>query len=493
MEKDERTPHGDTNLLPSELNVPYGAAVTAPEAPETYLSDADAAENSLFVSRLTKLALPIALQSFLSAAVSCADVLVLSTVNASALSAVSLAGQIVFVLTLFYMGISTGLTILGAQYWGKRDTVTIEKLLALTLKLSMGVSFVFFAAMLLFPVALMHLFSPDETVVAYGVPYLRIVSVSCLAMGVSQMLLSTMKCMEQPRISALIGTGCLIANILLNMLAVFVLFPNNPELCIVGVAGATTLSRLGEVLFSFLWMRRKSGLHAAKALRKRTEPWLMKDFRSYTLKVQANFLIWGGALTAMSAIMGHVGTEMVSAYAVANSAKNLSIAACNGFAAGGGILLGTQMGAGRLALAHHTGRKLFGGSLLLGAGAGVVVLLLRPLCLRLAQLPPTASLLLDQMLVVCALYCIGESFNATLVSGVFCAGGDTRFGLLCDTIALWGVILPLGYLCAFVWKLPPLTVFIVLSLNEVIKMPFVALHFRKGKWLKNLTRKTTEG
>jgi Na+-driven multidrug efflux pump len=54
---------------------------------------------------MVKLALPLALQSLISAAVSSADVFMLAAVSQNALSAISLAGQITFILTLIYYGL----------------------------------------------------------------------------------------------------------------------------------------------------------------------------------------------------------------------------------------------------------------------------------------------------------------------------------------------------------------------------------------------------
>ena len=92
------------------------------------------------------------------------------------------------------------------------------------------------------------------------------------------------------------------------------------------------------------------------------------------------------------------------------------------------------------------------------------------------------------MLIVCALYCIGTSLNTVTITGVFGAGGDTKFGFLCDLTVMWGIILPLGYLCAFVWNFPPVILYAVLFLDEFVKLPASALRFRKYRWLNNITR-----
>ena len=443
-----------------------------------------------FSRLMVKLALPIALQSLISAAVSSADVFMLAGVGQNALSAVSLAGQITFILTLIYYGLTTGVTILCAQYWGKGDTQTIDRVVGLSLRISIPISALFTMAALLFPSALMQLFTPEPALIALGVRYLRVIAVGYLLMGVSQMLLAAYKSMEQTKVSALISSACLFVNVALNAVSVFLLFPGNEAMAVIGVAAATAISRLIELTLCLLWSRKPGNARAVFKLVQHVEPWLKDDFWRYTRPVLLNYLVWGGALTATSAVTGHIGAAMVSASSIALSVRNLATVACTGFAGGGGILLGKLLGAKRLQAAKQDGRRLSLGSLLLGVVAGGLVLALRPLCLLIVPTEAETRTLLDAMLLVCAAYCVGKSFNSTLVGGIFCAGGDTRFGLICDAVAMWGVILPLGFVCAFVWHWPPIAVFMVLCMDEYVKMPFVAWHYRKHRWLNNLTRDT---
>jgi putative MATE family efflux protein len=454
---------------------------------EKELTDEDRLEVRNFLGALLKLSLPIAFQSLISAAVSSADVFMLARVGQDALSAVSLASQTTFVLTLFYFGLTTGASILAAQYWGKNDVGTIEKILGLALRISVMISFAFFLASLLIPRALMRLFSPDEILIAYGAGYLRAISFSYLFTGLSQMYLAIFKSMERTRVSAAISSVCLTLDIILNAVVVFLLFPGDPRMAAIGVALTTVVSRSVELMLCLVWNRRQKLVKLRMRHVLHAEGWLLKDFGRCTLPVQVNYLVWGGALTVTSALMGHIGSDMVSANSVAGAVRNLATVLCSGLAGGGGILLGKHLGARRLALAKQEGKRLLKWSLILGAFAGAAVLLVRPLCLSLVSMSPDTHRLLDGMLFICAYYCIGKSFNSNLVAGIFCAGGDTRFGLICDAVTMWGVILPLGYLCAFVWKWPTIWVFFVLCLDEFIKMPFVAMHYRKYRWINNLT------
>ena len=441
-----------------------------------------------FYRELWGLMLPIVLQNLLSAVVNTTDVVMLSGVSQSALSASSLAGQVTFVLTLFYFGLAMGASVLSAQYWGRQDRAMIARVQGMALRWSACISMGFFAAALTFPHALMRVFTGDVALIGLGAGYLRWVSLSYLAMGVSQMLLAVMKSIEQTKLSARISMTCLLCNVVLNVLSIYVLFPGReyPALC--GVAAATALSRVLELILCLAAVRRGKGVASKIGQCLRTEKWLARDFWKCTLPVQANYLIWGGATAAIAAVLGHIGSEAVAASSLASTLRSLVIVGCSGLGAAGSILIGKALGGGDYDRARWIGGRVFTGSLLLGAAAGVVLLGLYRPCLAVARLEEGAAALFGRMLVVNAVYCIGKSFNSSLVGGVFAAGGDTRFGLICDTIAMWGVVLPLGFLAAFVWKWPSIAVYIVLCTDEFVKLPFVAARFRQYRWLKNLTR-----
>lgn len=450
-------------------------------------------DRSSFVTVLWKLMLPIVLQNLLSAVVSTVDVLMLTHVSQAALSAFSLAGQVTFVLTLFYFGLSTGASVLAAQYWGKSDTETISRVQGLALRYSCVISLLFFLAALLMPERLMGIFTTDEKLIAYGAGYLRFVSVSYLMMGISQMLLAVMKSMEQTKISAQISAACLLGNIVLNAVSIYVLFPDDPYESLCGVALATSLARVIEVKLCQIALKKGKGSKTDLRDVLHTDSQLRKSFVKCTLPVQANYLIWGCATTAIAAILGHISTDVVAANSMASTLRNLVIVGCGGFGTAGSILIGKLLGQSDFGSARWVGKRIFSGSLLLGAASGLILLMLYFPCRMLVPLEEDAAALFKGMLLVSAINCVGKSFNSSLVGGVFCAGGDTRFGLVCDAVSMWCVILPLGYLFAIVWRWPPLAVYAVMCMDEFVKLPFVALRFRQYKWIRNLTGKPEGG
>ena len=131
-------------------------------------------------------------------------------------------------------------------------------------------------------------------------------------------------------------------------------------------------------------------------------------------------------------------------------------------------------------------------SIICGAVSGLFLLCISPLILSFADLSDTATGYLRYMLYMCSYYMIGKSINGATIAGIFSAGGDSKFGFFCDTVTMWCFTVPLGMIAAFVLKLPVLAVYFIINLDEIVKLPAVFRHYKKYKWVKDLTVKTEE-
>jgi len=447
--------------------------------------------NQGFRRALIALVVPIALQNLISAAVNSADIIMLASINQSVMSAISLAGQITFVLMLFYFGLSTGAGILAAQYWGKKDIVAIRRVLSIACMFSGFISFLFFLASICFPTFLMRIFTNDAELIACGVKYQRIVSFGYLAMSLSQIYLSIAKSTEKVRFCAVVSSTSLLLNILLNAVSIFILFPGNPEKAVAGVAMATVIARICELLCCIIHSLWNGNIRFRLPVRDNTQKVLLTDYIRYTSPVLANYFVYGGALTVTVVIIGHVNSDMLAANAISGVVRNLAIVVCGGIGSGGSVLVGKYLGSGDIQTAKKAGNKIYIYALVFGILAGIAILLARPLVFNLVNVNKTAKDYLDTMLTVCAVYCIGKSVNSTIIGGIFCAGGDAKFGFYCDVAVMWGIIIPLGFLCAFVWNAPPGLLYMVLCSDEFIKAPVALIRFLKYRWLRNITRDLT--
>lgn len=447
-------------------------------------------ESIPFYKKLLALVLPIALQNLMTALVSASDALMLGFLDQSSLAAVSLATQVQFVLNLFYAALIIGTTVLAAQYWGRGDSESVEKVLAIALRASCFISILFFLGALLFPSLLMRIFTNEEELIAMGEPYLRIVSCSYLFAGVSQIYLCVMKNSGRVMRSTIYGSAAVVLNIILNAVFIFGLF-GFPKWGIVGAAAATSISRAVELALVLFENRKKDVVRIRWEFIRSDCSVLKKDYFRYTAPVLANELVWGCGFTMFSVIMGHLGSDAVAANSIANIVKNIIACLCIGIGTGSGILVGNELGRENLQLAREYGRKLCRLSLAAGALSGLLLLGVGPFVIEAAAgLSGQAQDYLKIMLYICSYYMIGKAINSTVIAGIFCAGGDTKFGFFCDLITMWVIIVPIGMLSAFLWKLPVPAVYFLLSLDEFVKLPAVYHHYRKYRWIKNLTGNT---
>lgn len=444
-------------------------------------------KNSEFYSKLFSLVLPIAFQQFMLAAVNASDALMLGLLDQDSLSAVSLAGQVQFVFNLFLAAMTIGASMLAAQYWGKGDRDAVERILALVLKITTPVSLAVFLAAQLCPGLLMRIFTRDEVLIAGGVRYLQVVGMSYLMTGISQIFLCILKNSGQAMKSTVISSFSVVLNIFLNAVFIFG-FWIFPEMGIAGAALATVIAKAAELLWLFVESCREGRIHLRMRYVIHTDPLLRKDFWKYTTPVLANEMVWGCGFTMYSVIMGHLGSDAVAANSIANIVKNLIACFCSGIGNGGGILVGNELGQGNLEKARSYGGRLCRISIVSGIISGLVLLALSPLILSVSNLSDVSAGYLRGMLLICSYYMIGRAVNATTIAGIFCAGGDSRFGLLCDTIVMWVIAVPLGLISAFVLNLPVLAVYFVISLDEMVKLPAVYRHYKKYAWVKDLTR-----
>ena len=449
-------------------------------------------EQRQFYKMTASLTLPIALQNLMDTAVSGADVLMLNFVSENAISAASLAGQVQFVLNMIFYGLSSGTAVLCAQYWGRGDKRTIEKVMGLSLRISICLSMLFTLAALFVPGVIMKIFTDDAAVIDLGMQYLRAVAPSYVLSGFATMYLCVMRSVERVVVSATVHSSAVVANIILNACFIFGWGPF-PSLGIAGVAIATSITRALEVLYCIFdaavicrVIRFKIGdLFARRKI-------LMRDFIRYSVPAMGNDLVWGLAFSMYSVILGHISSDIVAANSITTVVRSLGSVVCFGVASSGGIILGKAMGDNQLEKAELYAKRLLRLSIGTAIVGGLLVLAVRPVLLSWMNLTETVYGYLSVMLLITSYYIMGQSVNTMVVCGIFRAGGDVRFGLKMDIVAMWIYAVPVGFLAAFLFKLPPLWVYFILCLDEFVKMPVILMHYKKKKWLCNITRAETD-
>lgn len=442
-----------------------------------------------FRMQMYKLLIPLVVQNLLNAAVSSSDVIMLNYVGQSSISAVSLAANYAQVLGSVFYGLGTGATLLCAQYYGKKDFRAIGAVQGIALRFSMAISVLFALAAFTVPQLLMRLFTDDAELISIGAGYLRIMGITYLCWGIIEVYMAVLRSIGRVTVCLVLNIMTFFLNIILNAVFIFGLF-GAPKLGAVGVAIATAASRVVELVGSFVVSALSKDVKLDLSEMLHRNKVLTGDFVRLALPALGNDVSWGVAFSMYSVILGHLGNDAVAANSIVVVIRNLTTTFCFAVAGAGGILLGNVMGTGDLDKAKKYASEVMKMTVLAGAAGGVILIASMPLVLRFASasLSDTAMGYLRVMLWINSYYIMGAAVNTSLIAGVFRAGGDTRFGLICDSIDMWCYAVPLGFLAAFVLKLPVLWVYFLLCTDEFVKWPWVIRHYRSGAWAKNITR-----
>lgn len=447
-----------------------------------------AEENKAFYRMAIALVIPMALQNLINVSVTAVDVMMLGKVGETALSGSSLAGQIQYIMNLIFFGLTSGASVLTAQYWGKQDVRTIERVFGMSLCFALGIGAVFLIAVQAIPHQLMYLFTTEEPVIQEGISYLRIVSWSYLPVAFTMIYLNLMRSVERVVVATWTYFVSLIVNIIGNAILIFGML-GFPAMGVRGAAYATLFARIVELVIVVLYINWKGNpvaLHVRDFVS--FDKLLLKDFLVFSSPVVANELMWGLGMSVNAAIIGHLGSAAVAANSVAQVARQLVMVIGFGLSAATSIMIGKVIGEQKLKLAEIYARKFVWLSVEITLAASVGLFLCRGFIAGSMTISDQAKEYLMFMLFVVCYYAIFQAYNTTMIVGVFRAGGDTRIGFFVDVIGMWCFSIFLGSVAAFWLHWGVKAVFVVLLSDEIVKVPITTWRYRKKLWLRNITR-----
>lgn len=443
-------------------------------------------KDEAFYKKLWSLMVPIVLQNLMLAMVAVADAFMLGGMDQNYMSAVSLATQIQFIQNMFLAAATASLGILGAQYWGKGDKKTLDEIFCMALRLCGLVSAIFFVGCVFFGRYLMLIFTNEEVLINYGVSYLKIAGFSYLITGISQCYLVIMKTSEHAKTTAVISSMTVCVNIILNAIFIFGGFGIAP-MGVRGAALATLIARIIELCCSVLISYKPNYLHPSMRDLLRRNKQISKDFWKCGLPLLGACLFWGIGFTSYSSFMGHLGTDAAAANSVAAVVRDIICCFSAGISSAAGIMIGNELGAGNLEKGKRYGIRLLKISFACGIFASLLMCISAPIILHFVKLTPQAQEYLKGMFAVIAFYMIGRAVNDVTINGIFGSGGDTLFDMYSLAVCMWCLAIPLAAAGTYFFHWPVVLVYACTCIDEVGKLPWVLHHFRKYKWVKDLT------
>lgn len=448
-------------------------------------------EKKEFYKELLTLAIPIGLQNLLIALIGATDALMLGRLSQDAVAAVSLANQVVFIMNLFIGAIVGGGGALIAQYWGKEDKLMVKNLFCMILKWSFAISLIFFTLAMFLPEQLLRIYTTDKALIEIGASYLKVVSVSYLFAGITQCYYLKMKIEGDASKSVVISVVTLIADVVLDVFLIYGL-AGVPKFGANGSAYSTVFVELIAIVWCVVESCRKDRIRADYKGLKWFSPYVTKDWFKLVLPMLGSSLAWGLSISMHSLIMGHLGSDATAAASITSVMLELVTCVCKGISAGTGIIIGKLLGQSLFEKAKAYGREFCHISFLVGGIHMILLCILGPVATVFFVLSETARQYLIIMLIFTGIYVFAYSINTIIVCGIFPAGGDAKYDAISVFLATWCFAIPVALLGTFVFDWPVMLVYILMSIDEIIKVPFVYPRYKKFLWLNNLTREESD-
>lgn len=443
-----------------------------------------------FYRSLVTLAVPISLQNLVTFAVSFADNVMIGSLGDDAISGVYIGGQLQSVLQMFVGGIEGAILILAAQYWGKKDTQSIRKVVSIGIKFALAVGLLSSLVAVLFPQWVIRAFTTEPGVIQEGAAYVQIVGFTYLFFSVSQVMIAAMRSVETARIGLYISCMALVINVCLNYVFIFGHF-GFPAMGVRGAALATLVSRILEMCVGvgYVFFVDKKLRFGLKDLL-HTDRQLLRDFIRYGLPVIGGQVVWAINSLANTKILGYYSAGVIAAASITGMLHNLVYVWMNGMSSAVGIITGKTVGAGQYEKMKEYSKTVQMIFLFVGLISGAAVFLARDGFISLYNASPEAQAYSRQFINVISVTIIGTCYQAACLFGLVKSGGDISFVFKNDTIFVFLVVIPSSLLAMWLGA-PPWVVFACLKCDQILKCFVAIVKINRYNWMKNLTRDNT--
>lgn len=439
-----------------------------------------------FLKKTVAITIPIALQGLLNTSINFVDTLMIGKLGESTIAAVGLSNKVFFVFSLIVFGICSGSGILAAQYWGSKDQKSIKKVLGLTVLISFIISILFVIPSVLRPNFIMRIFTTGDETIKIGATYLGIVALSYPFAAVTSSYIALLRGVNRVKAPVIISTISIFVNVVFNYILIYGKF-GAPALGVAGAAIATVLARVVECVALLLIIYKKKGPVAAKIseMFDISKEFISKYFKT-VLPVILNEFMWGLGVTIYALAYGRMGDSAVAAITITQTTEQILSVMTMSISNAAAIILGNELGAGRIKDAEQHAKNLIVIQLFLTVIIGILCFISRDLVISLFDVSVEVEGFIKKCFLVFIIYLPFKMFNTINIVGILRSGGDTKACLILDCSGVWFIGIPMAFIGALVLKQPIYIVYAMVLIEELYKFIFGIIRYRKKVWLRNI-------
>ena len=445
--------------------------------------------DSVFYKTFFVMTITMALQNLIVFGVNLADSVMMGAYSETALSGVGICNNIQFFLNMAASGISSGMTVIASQYWGKNEKKPIFRVSAVAIWIGIFITAAVFLFSAVAPETLIRLFTDKEAVIEQAVLYLDVIKHTYLLFTLSTILLAVLRSVETVKIGFYVSLSSFGINILLNYMLIYGKF-GAPEMGIRGAAVATLISRIIELLVIIIYI-----IFIDKKLRMKIRDLFMTDkemFRDYFktgLPLMMSSVMWGIAMSIQGAIIGRLIESAIAANSIATTLFQVASVICYAASNVVCVLIGKMVGENQaIELIKKRCKKLQLIFLAIGIASSLILLISKKLIIGFYDATPQTVAITNQFIWVLCVTLIGTAYEVPCLCGIVSGGGDTSFVLKNDIIFMWLIVLPLSILSAFVFEFPVVVTFACLKADQVLKCAVAVVKVNRFNWIKKATR-----
>ena len=297
----------------------------------------------------------------------------------------------------------------------------------------------------------------------------------------------TLRAIEKVKVAVGSTLVSIIVNTVLNAILIFGLF-GAPALGVKGAAIATVAARCAEVGITFAITKyRKYPVLGSLKNHFNFDAKFLKIYFLVVMPVLLNESLWSFGITFHHKIFAGMNTFSYAAFNITNTISQLTWVIFIGFGNGISVLIGKKIGERR-----SDDARLYAGKVLLfipvvAVFVGAALIPISYLVPFIFNVEPVVLATVKNLFTVLACCYPLKACNMCILIGLLRAGGDTRFGMICDTFIMWLIAIPLAFFVSTHTALPPWVVYICLFSEEPLKLLLGLWRIRSGKWLHSVT------